>query len=148
MSRISRAAGENRPVTRAVVALMLLLLLSTSQGFTTTCRTYTRRAFVAPHAHRKHTMEQPIRLDDKRKHNLTIQRLWDRMDTLKAAGFKSNDNSTPVLLSRGGGLKAWVIFLTLAWCYKWYRARFINKVRYLSARAESVNWTLETQHHH
>jgi hypothetical protein len=58
-----------------------------------------------------------------------LARIVQRFDTLEAAGFKSPDQP-PVLLARGGGFKRTVIFLVLAFSYKWYRARFINKVRF------------------
>jgi len=56
-----------------------------------------------------------------------ISRIFNRFDTLEAAGLKSPDQP-PVLLARGGGFKRTVILLLLAFAYKWYRARFINKI--------------------
>lgn len=58
---------------------------------------------------------------------------WERMDTLKAAGLYSlsnNDNCSerdmiPIMHS---GFKTNVGLLIGAFMFKWYRARFINKI--------------------
>ena len=51
---------------------------------------------------------------------------WERMDTMKAAGL-SND---PELVPMNAGFKTNVGLLVGAFLFKWYRARFVNKVRY------------------
>mmetsp|Transcript_10471 Transcript_10471/g.14841 ORF Transcript_10471/g.14841 Transcript_10471/m.14841 type:complete len:358 (+) Transcript_10471:160-1233(+) len=53
--------------------------------------------------------------------NTRLQRVLDRLDTLKAAGY---DHDTSMQVSAKGG----IILFCLAFCYKWYRARFINKI--------------------
>ena len=55
--------------------------------------------------------------------------IWKRMDTLETAGLKDEFAEYPVLVSRGGGFKRFMIIMALGMAYKWYRARFINKVR-------------------
>lgn len=52
---------------------------------------------------------------------------WERMDTMKAAGL-TND---PELVPMNAGFKTNVGLLVGAFLFKWYRARFVNKVRYL-----------------
>lgn len=54
---------------------------------------------------------------------------WERMDTLRAAGLYDldldNNNYSPVMYS---GFKTNVGLLIGAFMFKWYRARFINKI--------------------
>lgn len=50
-------------------------------------------------------------------------RAWERMDTLKAAGLYG-DGMVPMR----SGFKANVGLLVAAFMFKWYRARFINKI--------------------
>jgi len=56
-------------------------------------------------------------------------RAWERMDTLKAAGLY-DDGMVPMR----SGFKANVGLLVAAFMFKWYRARFINKVRVCPVR--------------
>ena len=56
-------------------------------------------------------------------------RVWERMDTLKAAGLY-DDGMVPMR----SGFKTNVGLLVAAFMFKWYRARFINKVRVCPAR--------------
>ncbi|KAL7445616.1 hypothetical protein ACHAXM_009950 [Skeletonema potamos] len=53
--------------------------------------------------------------------------LWERTNTLKAAGLydESNNNNLQPLQS---GFKSNVMILVGAFLFKWYRARFINKI--------------------
>mmetsp|Transcript_20859 Transcript_20859/g.37660 ORF Transcript_20859/g.37660 Transcript_20859/m.37660 type:complete len:303 (-) Transcript_20859:252-1160(-) len=54
-----------------------------------------------------------------------IQKAWERMDTLKAAGFY---NDADGLVPMQSGFKSNVGLLVAAFMFKWYRARFINKI--------------------
>ncbi len=58
-----------------------------------------------------------------------FQTIWNRMDTLEAAGLNDEFSQYPPLVSRGGGFKRFMIIMAVGMAYKWYRARFINKVR-------------------
>ena len=51
---------------------------------------------------------------------------WDRMDTMKAAGLY--DDNEDGLVPMQAGFKSNVGLLVGAFLFKWYRARFINKV--------------------
>lgn len=65
------------------------------------------------------------------KHNYEriekLENVLDRFDTLKSAGFSSTSSRRPLLM-RGPGFKRIAFFLFVGFMYKWYRARFINKV--------------------
>ena len=50
--------------------------------------------------------------------------VWERMDTMKAAGL-ADDGMVPM----NAGFKTNVALLVGAFLFKWYRARFITKVR-------------------
>lgn len=50
---------------------------------------------------------------------------WERMDTLKAAGLYDNNDG---LVPMQSGFKSNVGLLVAAFMFKWYRARFINKI--------------------
>mmetsp|Transcript_24183 Transcript_24183/g.51283 ORF Transcript_24183/g.51283 Transcript_24183/m.51283 type:complete len:139 (-) Transcript_24183:45-461(-) len=52
-------------------------------------------------------------------------RAWERMDTLKAAGLYDNKDGLEPMQS---GFKTNVGLLFAAFMFKWYRARFINKL--------------------
>lgn len=62
-----------------------------------------------------------------KKNNIFLT-IWKRMDTLEAAGLKDEFAEYPPLASRGGGFKRFMIIMAVGMAYKWYRARFINKV--------------------
>lgn len=49
---------------------------------------------------------------------------WERMDTMKAAGLTDGDGLVPMQ----SGFKRNVGLLVAAFLFKWYRARFINKI--------------------
>jgi len=57
----------------------------------------------------------------------TFGKILDRMDTLKSAGFVGTDSFRPLVM-RGPGFKRIALFLLVGFMYKWYRARFINKI--------------------
>ena len=57
------------------------------------------------------------------------KQIWNRMDTLKAAGLY--DNEEDGLIPMQSGFKMNVGLLVGAFLFKWYRARFINKVCYI-----------------
>lgn len=57
-----------------------------------------------------------------------LEKVVDRLDTLKSAGLVDS-NSAPPLLMRGPGFKRIFFWLFVGFMYKWYRARFINKVK-------------------
>lgn len=63
------------------------------------------------------------------KNTNILQTIWKRMDTLEAAGLNDEFAEYPPLVSRGGGFKRFMIIMAVGMAYKWYRARFINKVR-------------------
>jgi len=50
-----------------------------------------------------------------------VQRVWNRLNTLKSAGYP--DDASRQISAKGG-----IILFCAAFCYKWYRARFINKI--------------------
>lgn len=56
-------------------------------------------------------------------------RAWERMDTLKSAGL-CDDGMMPMR----SGFKTNVGLLVAAFMFKWYRARFINKVSVCPSR--------------
>lgn len=58
-----------------------------------------------------------------------LQDIWQRTDTLESSGLNDLYPEHPPLVSRGGGLKRWAAFFVIGFLIKWYRARFINKVR-------------------
>jgi hypothetical protein len=68
---------------------------------------------------------------DSEEHSSTVfQRLEmviDRLDTLKSAGLVDPNSPRPLLM-RGPGFKRIFFWLFVGFMYKWYRARFINKV--------------------
>lgn len=51
--------------------------------------------------------------------------VWERMDTLKSAGFYEDGELAPLQ----AGFKRNVALLVAAFLFKWYRARYITKVR-------------------
>ena len=53
------------------------------------------------------------------------QLVWERMDTFKAAGLYDDDSN---LVPMQSGFKSNVGLLVGAFLFKWYRARFINKI--------------------
>lgn len=65
----------------------------------------------------------------KRSSSRNIQKLgrqlWERMDTLRAAGLYNEEDG---LVPMQSGFKSNVGLLFAAFMFKWYRARFINKV--------------------
>jgi hypothetical protein len=68
--------------------------------------------------------------DDRFKRIRTLGKIaWERMDTLRAAGLYDldldNNHYSPVMYS---GFKTNVGLLIGAFMFKWYRARFINKI--------------------
>mmetsp|Transcript_15098 Transcript_15098/g.27281 ORF Transcript_15098/g.27281 Transcript_15098/m.27281 type:complete len:324 (+) Transcript_15098:185-1156(+) len=52
-------------------------------------------------------------------------KVWERMDTMKAAGLYDDDDG---LVPMQMGFKRNVGLLVAAFMFKWYRARFINKI--------------------
>lgn len=58
--------------------------------------------------------------DDKKT---LVQRVWARLDTLESAGLKDQTN-----LQGGFTIKQTLVFFGVAFLWKWYRARYINKV--------------------
>ena len=59
----------------------------------------------------------------------TLNRVWERTNTLKAAGLYDDDNDNPNSLQPlQAGFKTNVGLLVGAFLFKWYRARFINKI--------------------
>jgi hypothetical protein len=56
------------------------------------------------------------------------KKAWNRLDTLESAGLKQKGERDAPVLARGPGLKRALFWLGVAFLYKWYRARFINKV--------------------
>lgn len=67
-------------------------------------------------------------VENSNENDNIFQTIWKRMDTLEAAGLKNEFAEHPPLMSRGGGFKRFVIIMVVGMAYKWYRARFINKV--------------------
>jgi hypothetical protein len=63
------------------------------------------------------------------KANNLLVTIWNRMDTLQASGINKEFAEYPPLVSRGGGFKRFMVIMAVGMAYKWYRARFINKVR-------------------
>lgn len=57
-----------------------------------------------------------------------LQNIWNRMDTLEASGINRDYANHPPLVQRGGGFKRFMVIMTVGMAYKWYRARFINKI--------------------
>lgn len=57
-----------------------------------------------------------------------LEKILDRLDTLKSAGFVDSNSASPLLM-RGPGFKRIFFWLFIGFMYKWYRARFINKVK-------------------
>lgn len=52
---------------------------------------------------------------------------WERMDTIKSAGF-IEESSGELLVPMQAGFKTNIGLLVAAFLFKWYRARFITKV--------------------
>jgi hypothetical protein len=68
--------------------------------------------------------------DSAKSNNNLLVKIWNRMDTLEASGINKEFAEHPPLVSRGGGFKRFMIIMAVGMAYKWYRARFINKVTY------------------
>jgi len=58
----------------------------------------------------------------------TLNRVWERTNTLKAAGLYDDDDNNNSLHPLQAGFKTNVGLLVGAFLFKWYRARFINKI--------------------
>lgn len=65
--------------------------------------------------------------DASLKQPTLIRKVWKRFDTLESAGLLENAEERPLLM-RGPGLKKAIILFGIAFLWKWYRARFINKI--------------------
>jgi hypothetical protein len=88
-------------------------------------------AFLGPSrpvAFRKSFVSLEMAMDSSNEKCNIFQTIWKRMDTLEAAGLNNEFVEHPPLMSRGGGFKRFVIIMVVGMAYKWYRARFINKV--------------------
>jgi hypothetical protein len=93
-----------------------------------------RTTFTADSAKRPVSTQLAFRKQHNDDPRLTIgnklERVLDRLDTLKTAGFvDSTSSSRRPLMMRGPGFKRIAFWLFVGFMYKWYRARFINKVR-------------------
>jgi hypothetical protein len=56
--------------------------------------------------------------------------IWKRLDdTVEASGVAEDYPDHPPLVQRGFGFRRFLIIMAVGMLYKWYRARFINKVR-------------------
>jgi hypothetical protein len=129
--------------------LMLTLLVTYSVIIT---------GLVSPRYHPSMVERTSLRMSPQTDKNLNSKHIWktiwDRMDTLESAGFTNSNMQQqeqqqcledtirqdknevikpyyPPLVARGGGFKRFMILMALGMAYKWYRARFINKVRLL-----------------
>ena len=60
-----------------------------------------------------------------------FQQVWRRTDTLEVSGINQEYAQNPPLASRGFGVKRWLLVALGAFLFKWYRARFINKVNFI-----------------
>ena len=68
--------------------------------------------------------------EETRPSKSRLVKIIDRFDTLKSAGYvNSGPSSRRPLVMRGPGFKRIAFWLFVGFMYKWYRARFINKVR-------------------
>ena len=71
--------------------------------------------------------------NDKNDKSLSIRQrikttgriVWERMDTMKSSGLYDNEDG---LVPMQSGFKANVGLFAAALLFKWYRARFINKI--------------------
>jgi hypothetical protein len=114
------------PPSLLLLLLLLLPLISSSAAFQTTKSiliSAARTSFLV----KVPATTIPYMAKNSEEDSSRLLRIIKRFDTLDAAGFNEPDQP-PVLVARGGGFKRTVAFLVLGFAYKWYRARFINKV--------------------
>ena len=86
-------------------------------------------AFVPPKPVALRPSFVSLHLASSNENDNIFQKAWKRMDTLEAAGINDEFAANPPLMSRGGGFKRFMVIMAFGVAYKWYRARFINKVR-------------------
>jgi hypothetical protein len=107
---------------------MLGLVLASTSSFAppTACRT--SRSFVAtPSIARQLSFMKKNSEDQSSTVFKRPEKVLDRLDTLKSAGLVDPNSPRPLLM-RGPGFKRIFFWLFVGFMYKWYRARFINKV--------------------
>jgi hypothetical protein len=108
---------------------MLGLVLASTSAFAPPITRRTSRSFVPTPSFarqlsflKKNSEEQSSTISQR------LEKVVDRLDTLKSAGLLVDPNSPRPLLMRGPGFKRIFFWLFVGFMYKWYRARFINKV--------------------
>lgn len=78
-------------------------------------------AFTSPNPKLKRAQGTQLSLSKKK----LIENVLKRFDTLEASGLKKEYPNHPPLAA---GMKTYAFWITVAFAYKWYRARFINKI--------------------
>ena len=94
---------------------------------------HSQQITVAERRHSSILFAQEDNNNDKNDKSLSIRQrikttgriVWERMDTMKSSGLYDNEDG---LVPMQSGFKANVGLFAAALLFKWYRARFINKI--------------------
>ena len=123
-------APNNRMERLSRLCWLGLALLAATQAFSPLPRATTPLLSTITATRPISTQIAFVRMHDEEPREIhELETVLDRLDTLKSAGFKDPNSSSRPLMMRGPGFKRIFFWLFVGFMYKWYRARFINKVR-------------------